>query len=68
MSQPEPPPDPPKEAEPSPGMQLASSAVDDLCAAGELLCREGRINGMQLLFWRRVAEGYVVLLEELEKG
>ena len=65
--QPEPSPDPPREPEPSPGMQLASSAANDLRNAGVQLHREGLLNGMELLFWCRVAEVFVAMIEELEK-
>jgi len=63
----EPTTDPPREPEPSPGMQLASSVMDDLCRAGNLLYRERWLCATQHRIWLSFAEAFVVWLEELEK-
>ena len=69
---PEPSPAPPREPEPSPGMQLASSAVDDLTVASGLLRREEgpngrpRMNRGQLHVWLAITEVFVAMIEELE--
>ena len=59
--------DPPRGPEPSPGMQLASNVVDDLRRSGCLLYGEGRISSASLRVWQAFAEGYVAIIEELEK-
>ena len=64
---PEPSPDPPREPEPSPGMQLANGAVDALRRAAELLHFEGRLDVANFRAWQAFSEGYVVMIEELEK-
>jgi len=55
------------ESDPPLGIQLASSAVDDLIVASGLLRQEGRMNGGQLRTWLAVTEAFVAMIEEMEK-